>query len=96
MQPYLNTLIQKENLTSLSDNDVSIVIGNSLDEFMRHHPTTKTLVFEGLNEMLKRIAEWDAKPEELVLERDLKSDTASVVDVITRVFFHRKWLILVT
>ena len=84
MKNYLLTMISKEEfIYLLAENDVSILIGNSVDEFMRHHPTTKEGVFDAIHGMLETTI---AVMKEGGLPRfEEKKEMAMYVDVMSRV-----------
>jgi E3 ubiquitin-protein ligase HUWE1 len=52
---YLSTFMKQDHLKTLLDNDVAHLIGNSLDEFMRHHPTLKDHVMKSIIKLLESI-----------------------------------------
>ncbi|KAJ3152973.1 hypothetical protein HDU86_005428 [Geranomyces michiganensis] len=52
---YLELLTSEEHIKTLQDNDVPHLVGNSMDELMRHHPSLKDYVMTSIIEMLKRV-----------------------------------------
>ncbi|KAJ3180597.1 hypothetical protein HDU85_004001 [Gaertneriomyces sp. JEL0708] len=67
MERYLGILIVKENIRMLQDNDVPNVVGSSLDELMRHHPTLKDDVLSAIMSMLRKVVETctEASPDDM-------------------------------
>lgn len=85
-----------ENIRIIYDNDVSVLIGNSIDELMRHHPSLKDAIFKAIFELIetvkqhgKLITEDDKQYCEIVNQNYPKSTGTSsmtqFVDVIGRV-----------
>jgi E3 ubiquitin-protein ligase HUWE1 len=56
-QNYFSVLKNDAHLESLIDTDVPQLVGNAVDEFMRHHPTTKDLVMTSIMDMVKEVVE---------------------------------------
>jgi E3 ubiquitin-protein ligase HUWE1 len=52
---YFSVLKDDAHLQSLVDTDVPQLVGNSVDEFMRHHPSTKDLVMSTIMETVKDV-----------------------------------------
>ncbi|KAI8588501.1 hypothetical protein BDZ88DRAFT_397137 [Geranomyces variabilis] len=52
---YLELLTSEEHIKTLQDNDVPHLVGNSMDELMRHHPSLKDYVMTSIIDMLKRV-----------------------------------------
>ncbi|KAI8912022.1 hypothetical protein DFJ77DRAFT_86217 [Powellomyces hirtus] len=52
---YLQVLTSEEHIRTLQDNDVPHLIGNSMDELIRHHPSVKDYVMASIIEMLQRV-----------------------------------------
>lgn len=52
---YLATFTKLEHLRTLLDNDVPHLIGNSIDEFMRHHPSLKETVMKSIVKLLSSV-----------------------------------------
>ncbi|KAJ3019634.1 hypothetical protein HKX48_001941 [Thoreauomyces humboldtii] len=52
---YLEVLTSEEHIRTLQDNDVPHLVGNSMDELIRHHPTLKDYVMAAIIEMLERV-----------------------------------------
>ncbi|RIA89170.1 hypothetical protein C1645_825193 [Glomus cerebriforme] len=46
-----------EHLRALQDNDVASVLGNNIDELMRHHPSLKPNIMKAIMDTLQRILE---------------------------------------
>ncbi|KAJ3313756.1 hypothetical protein HDV04_001560 [Boothiomyces sp. JEL0838] len=55
MSNFLSVLTKEDHLKTLLDNDVPHLVGNSIDEFIRHHPTTKDMVMSAIIEMLEKV-----------------------------------------
>ncbi|KAJ2995906.1 hypothetical protein HDV02_000306 [Globomyces sp. JEL0801] len=54
---FLSVFTKQDHLRSLLDNDVPHLVGNSIDEFMRHHPTSKESVMMSIVNMLRKVVE---------------------------------------
>lgn len=57
MDVYLDTFLNEAHLRSLLDNDVPHLIGNSIDEFMRHHPSLKESVMKSILKLLSKLVD---------------------------------------
>ncbi|KAJ3049458.1 hypothetical protein HK097_009550, partial [Rhizophlyctis rosea] len=57
LQTYLDILTDEEHFRSLAENEVPSIVGNSVDELIRHHPSLKAEVLEGIIRILKRVHE---------------------------------------
>ncbi|KAJ3321382.1 hypothetical protein HDV06_004367 [Boothiomyces sp. JEL0866] len=57
MDNFLSVLTKEDHLKTLLDNDVPHLVGNSIDEFIRHHPTTKDMVMAAIIKMLEKVFE---------------------------------------
>ncbi|KAJ3032901.1 hypothetical protein HDV00_006990 [Rhizophlyctis rosea] len=55
---YLDIFTNEEHFRALSENEVPSIIGSSVDELIRHHPTLKGEVMEGIVRVLKKVAEF--------------------------------------
>lgn len=54
---YLACIFSKVNMPVLGDNDVPILVGNSIDEFMRHFPSLKERVMQKVVEAFGRVVD---------------------------------------
>ncbi|TPX56315.1 hypothetical protein SpCBS45565_g08434 [Spizellomyces sp. 'palustris'] len=54
---YLEVLTSEEHLRTLQDNDVPHLVGNSMDELIRHHPSLKDDVMSAIIKMLQRVVD---------------------------------------
>jgi E3 ubiquitin-protein ligase HUWE1 len=52
---FLLIFTDDEHIRSLSYNEVPQLIGNSVDEFMRHHPSLKESVMGSIMKMVNRV-----------------------------------------
>lgn len=52
---FIGLFTKEEHLLSLLYNDVPHLVGNSIDEFIRHHPSTKEIVMENIMEMVETV-----------------------------------------
>jgi E3 ubiquitin-protein ligase HUWE1 len=75
---YLSTFTKQEHLRTLLDNDVPHLIGNSMDEFMRHHPSLKEKVMKSIVTLLGDVVALGREMTPLDSEnsRMLTTDTA--------------------
>ncbi|KAI9099723.1 hypothetical protein DFS34DRAFT_502229 [Phlyctochytrium arcticum] len=55
IENFLNVLISEEHIRSLQDNDVPNLVGNSMDELIRHHPSLKDDVMSAIIKVLKKV-----------------------------------------
>ncbi|KAI8914398.1 hypothetical protein EDD86DRAFT_199252 [Gorgonomyces haynaldii] len=65
LDSYLSNFTKEEHLKSLMDNEVPTLIGNSIDELIRHHPVLKEAVMKSIIKMLEKVVESgkNMKPE---------------------------------
>ena len=54
---YLDIFTNEEHFRRLAENEVPSIIGNSVDELIRHHPSLKGEVLEGIIRILGRVHE---------------------------------------
>ena len=54
---YLQVFTDKENLRTVQDNDVPHLVGNSMDELIRHQPSLKESIISALVSMLSKVVE---------------------------------------
>ena len=52
---FLEIFTLKQHLPSLLDNDVPHLVGNSIDELIRHHPTTREMIMKAVVEVVDKI-----------------------------------------
>jgi hypothetical protein len=52
---FISLFTKEEHLLPLIYNDVPHLVGNSIDEFIRHHPSTKDIVMENIMEMIRTV-----------------------------------------
>ena len=52
---FLEIFTLKQHLPSLLDNDVPHLVGNSIDELIRHHPTTRDIIMKAVVEVVERV-----------------------------------------
>ncbi|KAI8817902.1 uncharacterized protein EV422DRAFT_196979 [Fimicolochytrium jonesii] len=66
IEKFLQVFTSEEHLRTLQDNDVPHLVGNSMDELIRHHPSLKEYVLSSIIGMLKRVVEMgeDATPDD--------------------------------
>jgi E3 ubiquitin-protein ligase HUWE1 len=57
VKPFLNVLSKEEHLRVLFDNDVPHLVGNSMDELIRHYPSTKDIVMKSVILLLEKVLE---------------------------------------
>jgi E3 ubiquitin-protein ligase HUWE1 len=57
IETYLQIFTEKENLRTVQDNDVPHLVGNSMDELIRHQPSLKESVISALISMLSKVNE---------------------------------------
>ncbi|KAI8808084.1 hypothetical protein BJ742DRAFT_290342 [Cladochytrium replicatum] len=57
MDKFFETFISDEHLLTMQDNDFPHLIGTSIDELIRHHPTLKDDILKSIIAMLNRIVE---------------------------------------
>ncbi|KAJ3192215.1 hypothetical protein HDU67_005602 [Dinochytrium kinnereticum] len=57
MASFLLMLTKEEHIRALQDKDVPHLIGNSVDELIRHHPSLKDETMAAIIKMLERVAE---------------------------------------
>lgn len=58
---YFQLIINPQNTRSLQDNDVPHLIGNSIDELIRHHPSLKEPTIKAIVDMLAKVVELGEK-----------------------------------
>jgi E3 ubiquitin-protein ligase HUWE1 len=61
MDSFFSVFTQEDHVRTLLDNDVPHLIGNSIDEFMRHHPILKEQIMKSLIRYLESILQLDSK-----------------------------------
>src|SRR6185436_5647855 len=54
---FFSIFTSTEHLRALQDNDLASVLGPSIDELMRHHPSLKPSIMNSIQTMLHRILE---------------------------------------
>ena len=52
---YLDIFTDKENLRTVQDNDVPHLVGNSMDELIRHQPSLKEPIISAIVDMLSKL-----------------------------------------
>jgi E3 ubiquitin-protein ligase HUWE1 len=57
IETYLQIFTEKENLRTVQDNDVPHLVGNSMDELIRHQPSLKESIISALISMLSKVIE---------------------------------------
>lgn len=57
IETYLQIFTDKENLRTVQDNDVPHLVGNSMDELIRHQPSLKESIISALISMLSKVIE---------------------------------------
>lgn len=55
IETYLQIFTEKENLRTVQDNDVPHLVGNSMDELIRHQPSLKESIISALISMLSNV-----------------------------------------
>lgn len=53
---FFGLFSKEEHLSTLLDNDVPSLIGTSIDEFMRHHPSIKENVMQAIVDMVTKVS----------------------------------------
>lgn len=57
IEKFLGVLISEEHIRTLHDNEVPHIVGNSMDELMRHHPSLKEDVLSAIVRMLQKVVD---------------------------------------
>lgn len=52
---FLEIFTLKQHLPSLLDNDVPHLVGNSIDELIRHHPTTRDIIMKAVVDLVEKV-----------------------------------------
>ncbi|KAJ3224220.1 hypothetical protein HK099_000081 [Clydaea vesicula] len=55
IQKFMDVFTNSEHILTLLDSDVPHLVGGSLDELIRHHPTLKSDVFDAIGNMLNKV-----------------------------------------
>ncbi|KAG8936847.1 hypothetical protein FRC02_010709 [Tulasnella sp. 418] len=87
------TFTSEKHLKALGDKDNAVMIGTAIDELVRHHPSLKSRIFEGVQGMLSKIEEmgkaWvPPKGEEkhyILLSPENVTEESSAVDMDTEI-----------
>src|SRR6478736_849352 len=86
MDSYLSVFTKQDHLKTLLDNDVPHLVGNSIDEFIRHHPSLKESVMESIIKMLKKVVDVSFN---IKLNERAESRMGQFIDVYSRVIFFK-------
>ena len=57
IERFLDILVTEEHIRSLQDKDVPHLVGNSVDELIRHHPSLKADIMSCIIQMLEKVVE---------------------------------------
>jgi E3 ubiquitin-protein ligase HUWE1 len=103
IQRFLDLLIEEKNIRPLQDKDFPHLIGNSVDELIRHHPILKEDIMKAIVVTLEKVVDIGQKyyPDELLLnqlhpssapetadDNDKKEPRITIfIDIVTRVSY---------
>lgn len=74
IKSFFNIFTIQDQLKGLVDNDVPNLVGSSIDELMRHHPSLKDEVMSGVDEMLRKVLEIGKRKGEEALNLNNEED----------------------